>query len=70
MGPLMLADYIGLDTTLSMTKVIAKSEDSKSRISPLLRKMVKAGTLGRKTGKGFYDYQERGVMPSSDDHES
>jgi len=60
MGPLMLADYIGLDTTLAMTKTIATGSDgSRLQISPLLKKMVKAGTLGKKTGKGFFDWPEK-----------
>jgi 3-hydroxybutyryl-CoA dehydrogenase len=60
MGPLMLADFIGLDTTLAMAKTITAGIDgSKLRISPLLKKMVKAGTLGKKTGKGFFDWPEK-----------
>lgn len=59
-GPLMLADYIGLDTTLAMTKTIATGPDGlRLQISPLLKKMVKAGTLGKKTGKGFFDWPEK-----------
>ena len=57
MGPLELADLIGLDTCLSIMEVLhAGLGDSKYRPCPLLRNMVRAGYLGRKTGRGFYEY--------------
>ncbi|TYO98603.1 3-hydroxybutyryl-CoA dehydrogenase [Geothermobacter ehrlichii] len=57
MGPLTLADFIGLDTCLAIMEVLYEGfADSKYRPCPLLRKMVKAGWLGRKSGKGFFDY--------------
>ena len=60
MGPLTLLDSIGLDTTLAITEVFVKEfKDSKYRASPLLRQMVKAGLLGRKTGKGFYNWEKK-----------
>lgn len=57
MGPLTLADFIGLDTVLAIMEVLHEGfGDSKYRPCPLLKKYVKAGWLGKKTGRGFYQY--------------
>ena len=59
MGPLALGDLVGLDVCLAiMDTLYSETHDSKYRASLLLRKMVRAGKLGRKTGIGFYDYQK------------
>ncbi|MCU0286249.1 MAG: 3-hydroxyacyl-CoA dehydrogenase family protein [Acidobacteria bacterium] len=60
MGPLETADLIGLDTVMKSLDVLYESyQDPKFRCCPLLRKMVDAGLLGRKSGKGFYDYSKK-----------
>ena len=65
MGPLELADFIGLDTCLSIMQVLYEGlSDSKYRPCPLLVKYVEAGWLGRKTGRGFYDYAATPPRPT------
>jgi 3-hydroxybutyryl-CoA dehydrogenase len=60
MGPLTLADFIGLDVCLAIMEVLQEGlGDSKYRPCPLLRKMVAAARLGRKSGRGFYDYTKK-----------
>jgi 3-hydroxybutyryl-CoA dehydrogenase len=65
MGPLQLADFIGLDTVLAVMKVLHEGlADSKYRPCPLLVKYVEAGWLGRKTQRGFYDYRSGTPVPT------
>ncbi|MBW3096513.1 3-hydroxybutyryl-CoA dehydrogenase [Pseudohoeflea coraliihabitans] len=65
MGPLQLADFIGLDTCLSIMQVLYDGlADSKYRPCPLLVKYVEAGWLGRKSGRGFYDYRGDTPVPT------
>jgi 3-hydroxybutyryl-CoA dehydrogenase len=65
MGPLELGDFIGLDTILSIMNVLYEGlADSKYRPCPLLTKYVEAGWLGRKTGRGFYDYRGDKPVPT------
>ena len=65
MGPLELADFIGLDTCLSIMNVLHEGlGDTKYRPCPLLVKYVEAGWLGRKTSKGFYDYSRSPALPT------
>jgi 3-hydroxybutyryl-CoA dehydrogenase len=65
MGPLELADFIGLDTCLSIMQVLYEGlADSKYRPCPLLVKYVEAGWLGRKAGRGFYDYRGEQPVPT------
>jgi 3-hydroxybutyryl-CoA dehydrogenase len=59
MGPLTLADFVGLDTTLAVADVLYEEYgESRFKAPPLLRQMVAAGLLGRKSGRGFYDYRK------------
>jgi 3-hydroxybutyryl-CoA dehydrogenase len=66
MGPLMTADFVGLDTTLFICEVLEKEFGSFYKPSPLLRRLVESGQLGAKTGTGFYSWEKfkaTGVNP-------
>lgn len=63
MGPLETADLIGLDILLDLTEYLYREYGEKYKPSPLLKKLVEAGHLGRKTGKGVYDYTEGSKKP-------
>jgi 3-hydroxybutyryl-CoA dehydrogenase len=66
MGPLTLADFIGLDTCLSIMTVLYEGfDDSKYRPCPLLKQYVAAGWLGKKSGRGFYDYRGTVTVPAA-----
>jgi 3-hydroxybutyryl-CoA dehydrogenase len=66
MGPLQLLDYVGLDTALAITQVFMQEfQDGKYRPSPLLREMVRAGKLGRKTGRGIYTWSDATATKAS-----
>jgi 3-hydroxybutyryl-CoA dehydrogenase len=58
MGPLTLLDYVGEDTALSMCEALQKELGAKYAPSPLLKEMVRKGRLGRKSGKGFYEWKK------------
>jgi 3-hydroxybutyryl-CoA dehydrogenase len=65
MGPLTLADFIGLDTCVDILRVLSTTTgDPKFRAAPILIKYVEAGWLGRKTGRGFYDYSSAVPVPT------
>ena len=65
MGPLELADFVGLDTCLDIINVLYKTtRDTKYRPAPLLVKYVEAGWLGQKAGRGFYDYSSGEPVPT------
>jgi 3-hydroxybutyryl-CoA dehydrogenase len=65
MGPLTLADFIGLDTLLAVMHVMYEGfGDPKYRPAPLLVQYVDAGWLGKKTGRGFYDYSQNPPTPT------
>ncbi|HAJ73528.1 MAG TPA: 3-hydroxybutyryl-CoA dehydrogenase [Lachnospiraceae bacterium] len=66
MGPLALGDLVGLDVCLAiMETIFNETKDPKYRPAPLMRLMVRSGMLGRKTGIGFYDYSDGGMVPVS-----
>ena len=66
MGPLTLADFVGLDTCLAILNVLSEGfGDSKYRACPLLKQYVAAGWLGKKTGRGFYDYRGTAPVPAA-----
>jgi 3-hydroxybutyryl-CoA dehydrogenase len=68
-GPLALADRIGLDTVLAICEVLYQDlSDPKFRPSPLLRRYVEAGWLGRKAGRGFYLYEASGTRQEASSH--
>ena len=65
MGPLELADFVGIDICLAVCEILHRDlGDSKYRPSPLMRKYVEAGWLGRKTRRGFYDYRGDKPVPT------